>query len=127
MTDCRLSISSRGNGWESNIVQGAKMEISEGSAVIYYSLDGDDCTLFLSPDRAEQTRKGGVNIRLSFVEGGNTACVIGDDDLRGGYGIFTERLNCMVRNFGVNAVIEYLSGEDREHVSLKIRAVALTK
>lgn len=101
------------------------MEISENSARISYVLDGDDCTLELSPDRAEQTRRGGVNLRLSFSAGGKTACIIGDDSLRGGYEIFTERLDCMIKSKGFSAEIEYLSGDDKEKIKVKIRAYAL--
>lgn len=127
MIDCRLSIISRGKGWESNILQSAKMEVGEGFARIYYQLDGDDCTLFLSSDRAEQVRRGSVDLRLTFVANSKTACIIGDDALRGGYEIFTTRLDCIAKSMGVDARIEYLSGGDRERVNLKIRAIALKK
>lgn len=103
------------------------MEVGEGFARIYYQLDGDDCTLFLSSERAEQVRRGSVDLRLTFVMNSKTACIIGDDALRGGYEIFTTRLDCIAKSMGVDARIEYLSGGDRERVNLKIRAIALKK
>ena len=127
MTDCRLSISSRGNGWESNTVQSAKLSIDGDWARVEYKIDGDDCTFELCPARAEQVRRGSVNIRMAFVPGGKTACILGDDDIRGGYDIFTTRLDCTIKSHGFNAVIEYLSGDDRERICVKLRALALGK
>ena len=122
MTDCRLTIISRGSEWESNISCCGRMKISDNSAVICYSMDGDECTLSLSPGRIEQVRKGSTNIRISFVEGGKTACILGDELLRGGYEVFTSRLSCIIKKFGAVARIEYLSGEDRERITLSVSA-----
>ena len=127
MTDCRLTISSRGKGWESNIVRPAKMHIEDGRARVEYNLDGDACTFTLRPGRAEQVRKGGVNLRMTFVPGQKTACIIGDEALRGGYAIFTSRLDCTVGSLGVNAELEYFSGEDKERIVVKLRALANKK
>ena len=102
----------------------ARMEMREGGARIIYKFDGDDCTLTFSGDRIEQLRRGEVNVKISFVCGQNTVCVIGDESLRGGYKVFTTRLEATVRSLGVNARIDYLSGDDGERVSVKIRALA---
>lgn len=120
--DCRLSIISCGNKWESNISCRGRIKILGDSAVVHYAIDGDECTLILSQDRIEQVRKGSVNIRISFVEGGKTACILGDENLRGGYEVFTSRLSCTVKKFGAVARIEYLSGEDKERITLSVRA-----
>lgn len=127
MTDCRLTISSRGAGWESNNVTRGRMHVEGGCARIEYALDGDDCTLFLTPRRIEQTRRGEVNIKLSFVCGSETACILGEGGAHGGYAIFTERLSCLVGSKGASAEIDYLSGDDREKIKVKIRAFALAK
>ena len=125
MTDCRLTIASRGDGWESNIICRAGMEISQGCARIEYELEGDRCVFTLRPERAEQVRRGGVNIRLSFVEGGKTSCIIGDEALRGGYEIYTVRLSCRIGARGAAADIQYLSGGDGERITLRLRAYAV--
>ncbi len=126
MIDCRLSISSRGDGWTSDNVLRASMEISDNFATVAYKLEGDDCLLTLSPERAEQVRRGGADIKLSFVPNAKTVCVIGDEALRGGYEIFCTRLSVLINRRGVAAEIEYLSGGDGEKINVKIRAVALS-
>ncbi len=125
MTDCRLTINSQGNGWKNDVVCPARLEVGEGTARIVYQLEGDDCSFSFSNGRAEQVRKGGVNVRISFVQGSKTVCVLGDENLRGGYGVFTQKLSCVVKPHGVTAVIEYLSGDDREKITVKLRAIAL--
>ena len=106
-------------------MQRAIMNI-EGSLVsIYYELGGDECTLILSPVRAEQVRKGGVNIKISFAEGAKTACILGEEDLRGDYAVYTESYECIVGAKGVSARIKYRSGDDGEKINLKVRALAI--
>lgn len=124
MTDCRLTIRSRGRGWESNHILPADMQFSEGSVSIFYKLEGDDCTLTLSPRRAEQSRSGEVPLRLTFVPGEDTVCIVGTGGLRGGYRIHTDVFNCIFGRAGVSARLEYFAGDDREHVKLDIRAIA---
>ena len=124
MIDCRLSISSRGDGWTSDNVLRASMEISDNFATVAYKLEGDDCTLTLSPRRAEQSRSGEVPLRLTFVPGEDTVCIVGTGGLRGGYRIHTDVFNCIFGRAGVSARIEYFAGDDREHVKLDIRAIA---
>jgi uncharacterized beta-barrel protein YwiB (DUF1934 family) len=99
------------------------MTIEGGAAFIDYKLDGDDCSLFVSSDRIEQTRKGNVNIKISFMRGEKTACIIGGEDLRGGYTVYTKSLLSSVGKFGCTAALSYLSGEDEEQISLKISAL----
>lgn len=105
----------------------ARMEEEGGVTHIYYQMDGDDCVLTFFQGRVEQLRRGSVNIKLSFVCGQTTACIIGDENLRGGYKIYTTALVATVKQLGVNARIEYLSGEDREHICVKIRALATSR
>lgn len=124
MTDCRLSISSRGRGWRSDVVRPAKM-FSEGDCTrIVYDLDGDDCEFVLRPGRAEQLRRGAASMRISFVPGCRTACVLGEEGLRGGFPVRTLKLHAMVGAKGADVRIEYLSGEDGERVSVRLRALA---
>ena len=114
MTDCRLSISSRGRGWRSDVVRPAKM-FSEGDCTrIVYDLDGDDCEFVLRPGRAEQLRRGAASMRIS----------LGEEGLRGGFPVRTLKLHAMVGARGADVRIEYLSGEDGERVSVRLRALA---
>ncbi len=127
MIDCRLVISSRGRGWKSDIVRPARMELGENSARIEYELEGDSCLLVIGGGRAEHIRKGQTDIRMTFLQGSDTACILGGEAFRGGYKIFTVRLKSVVKSHGVSASIEYLSGGDMEPVTVNIRAVALSK
>lgn len=125
MTDCRLSINSEGKGWRSDVSERAKIEINKDCARIEYTLDGDYCVLSLSHDFIEQTRRGETDISMSFRQNDKTLCIIGDNALRGGFEIFCTKLKCTLGAKGVDAHIEYLSGEDREKVSVRIRALVL--
>ena len=117
MIDCRLSISSRGDGWTSDNVLRASMEISDNFATIAYKLEGDDCLLTLSPERAEQVRRGGADIKLSFVPNAKTLCVIGDEALRGGYEIFCTRLSVLIKKRGENIIFKFhMDGLDICHL-----------
>ena len=127
MIDCRLTISSRGGDWKSDVCQRARMEMLEGGASIEYFIEGDGCRLVLLPDFAEQTRKGIADIKMTFRPLQQTSCIICDSALRGGFKIFCTRYKLIAGAKGVDARIEYLSGDDGEKVSVKIRATALLK
>lgn len=99
----------------------------EGGASIEYFIEGDGCRLVLLPDFAEQTRKGIADIKMTFRPMRQTSCIIGDSALRGGFKIFCTRYKLIAGAKGVDARIEYLSGDDSEKVSVKIRATALSK
>ena len=101
------------------------MEMLEGGASIEYFIEGDGCRLVLLPDFAEQTRKGIADIKMTFRPLQQTSCIIGDSALRGGFKIFCTRYKLIAGAKGVDARIEYLSGDDGEKVSVKIRATAL--
>ena len=95
------------------------MEISDEGARIEYLLEGDRCGY------ARQTRRGQTDIQMTFRPSENTACIIGDSALRGGFRIFCTSYKLILGAKGASAHIEYLSGEDNEKVSVKIRAIAL--
>lgn len=123
MAECRLAITSRGEGWKSDIIVPARVEIAQDCVQAYYVLDGDECAFTYSRGRAEQTRKGSVNIRMSFVCGRRTACILGEGGLSGGYPVFTDRLDCLIRERGFMARIDYRSGNDGERVTVSLRAL----
>ncbi len=101
------------------------MEISQDGARIEYLVDGDRCTLVLSRDCAEQTRRGKADIKMTFRPLQTTVCIIGDSALKGGFKIYCTHYKLIFGSMGADAKIEYLSGDDNEKVSVKIRATRI--
>lgn len=121
----KLTIVSQGVGWSDRVEAPAEMQSDGVSAEIAYKIDGDDCLLKISADAIEQIRRGSVNIRITIGRGAVTRCEIGEGTSVGGYVVSCKALACTVKALGVNAEAAYFSGNDRELVRLKIRAVAI--
>jgi uncharacterized beta-barrel protein YwiB (DUF1934 family) len=121
----RIAITSQGNGWNNNIISPAEIVRGESGVTVHYSIEGDKCTLEVSNDCVVQTRKGKADLHLTFRQGEQTACIIGDVSLAGGYKIFTERMKVVVGKSGCFVNLIYFSGDDGEKISLKITAVTI--
>jgi hypothetical protein len=120
---CKLTIASHGNGWSDKVTDVGQMNIEDGVATVNYKIDGDLCNLTISEEFVEQERKGENNIKISFRQGEKTLCIIGDDELRGGYSVFTKTLTSKVGTLGCNVSLNYISGNDNEEINLTIRAI----
>jgi hypothetical protein len=122
---CKLTITSKGNGWSDKVCDDADIQIIDDVATVKYTIDGDECSLLICHKQIEQVRKGKVPIKLTFRQGEKTACIIGDNEMRGGYALFTNRLKVLMGKMGCDAELSYMSGEDKEKINLKIRAIVL--
>jgi hypothetical protein len=122
---CKLTIYSKGNGWENNTEVFADYCYEDGEAVINYFLDGDKCKLELDASGLVQERRGGVNIKITLRKGEKTFCILGDEEMRGGYEVVTKDFKVLVGKKGCVAEVTYLSGKDQEKINLSLRALAL--
>jgi hypothetical protein len=94
-------------------------------AEINYFLDGDKCKMIISADELEQRREGGVNIKITLRPDQKTVCILGDEEMRGGYEVFTESYKVLLGKKGCVAQVTYLSGKDKEKINLTLRALAI--
>lgn len=82
---------------------------------VFYSLDGDSCELRYRGGRLSETRRGAVPLRISFVRGGSSECLIGSGELTGTLPVFCRRLDVLRGKKGVHIALDYdLGGEKRE-------------
>lgn len=97
------------------------IEEAEGKLNVLYTLDGDDCALTYSDGKAEQTRRGGQNVKISFERGEKTFCEISSGAFSGGFEIFTESLEFISGRGGIRLGLGYV-GADGEAARLTFTA-----
>jgi hypothetical protein len=122
---CKFYIKSKGNGWDNNTEVFADYNYEDGLAVIDYFLDGDKCRIELDASGLVQERRGGVNIKITLRKNEKTVCILGGEDMRGGYEVVTESYKALIGKKGCVADVTYLSGKDKEKIILTLRALAL--
>jgi hypothetical protein len=120
--NCKIKISSSGNGWKDNRSCDGTYHLGEGMFSLEYTLDGDKCRFVCTPDEAFQTRSGSVTINISFLKGRQTECVLLSSQGTGGYRVYTKQLTYRAEENGAVAELVYLSGEDKEKIKLRIEA-----
>lgn len=115
-----MTISSFGDGWKDCVRDDfADMSVNEEEAVISYKIDGDECSLVLSPSYAIQRRKGKFNATINLSEEGKSFCEFSDGKLVGGYKIQIKEYKFIQGPLGCTLKTTYLSGEDKEEITLK--------
>lgn len=118
----RINITSRGRGWsDSKTCEGTVM--CDGATVINYTLDGDKCTLTADGGKVIQNRVGKQCIHIEFEEGKKTVCTFGDGAMSGSFEILTKKIKLISGKGGIRLNLEYLSGSDKEPVTLTLTAL----
>lgn len=95
--------------------------VSEGrNFLLDYFLDGDACSLEYKNGVLTQRRRGSVSLRLEFIEGCESECVIGEGELGGKLPLFCEKLQINGRGGGVDISLEYLLGGEKYALDINI-------
>lgn len=119
----RINITSNGANWSDNKTCEGDVTFSDDTVIINYTLDGDKCTLTVGRGKVIQKRTGAQNVNVQFEEGKKTSCTLGSGGLSGSFEILTEKIKFVSGKGGLRLNLEYLSGNDREHVSLTLTAL----
>lgn len=119
----RINITSRGNGWSDSKTCEGEVVVSDGVTVINYTLDGDKCTLTSNGAKVIQKREGLQCVHIEFEEGKKTICTFGDGAMSGSFEVLTKKIKFVSGKGGLRLELEYLSGSDKEPVSLTLTAL----
>lgn len=119
----RINITSCGSGWSDCKTCEGEVIVSDGAAVINYTLDGDKCTLTADGAKVIQNREGLQRVHIEFEEGKKTICTFGDGAMSGSFEILTKKIKFVSGKGGLRLDLEYLSGKDMEPVSLTLTAL----
>ena len=119
----RIKIASFGTGWNDVRITEETTEMRGEEVKVDYSLDGDACTLTVNGGKAVQKRCGEQNVHILFEEGKTTECVFGNGGMSGSFLIFTNKIKLINSKGGFKLKLDYLSGWDREPVSLTFTAL----
>lgn len=119
---CTVKIQSSGNGWKDTRKVEGTLSAEGNVFAIDYTLDGDDCRFVFSGTEAFQTRSGSLEIQMRFCEGRQTQCVLATMQGTGGYSLFTKKINTQLTDRGVTVELVYLSGTDKEKITLRLTA-----
>ena len=68
------------------------LEITPDGFELKYPLDGDSCVISCRNGTITQTRRGSLDIDVTFVKGRRTVCVIGGGELSGEIPVETQTL-----------------------------------
>jgi hypothetical protein len=122
---CKIAIKSCGNGWNDNTQVFGEYSYEGGVGELDYFLNGDKCKLTISKTRLEQVRTGSVDIKITLQQNQKTLCIIGGEEMRGGYEVVTQSFKALVGKMGCMAEITYLSGKDKEKINFSLAVLAI--
>lgn len=116
----KLTISSFGDDWKDCVRDDfADMTVNKETTVVAYKIDGDECSLVLSPSNTIQRRKGQFNATVKLSAEGESFCEFSDGNLVGGYKIQIKEYKFIQGPLGCTLKTTYFSGEDKEEITLK--------
>lgn len=83
-----------------------------------YSIAGDRCLLSARGTTVTQSRRGSVEMDITFAKGKNTICMLLSGELTGGIPVKTTALDIVKAEDGVSVTIEYFLGGAKIFLSL---------
>lgn len=107
------------NGIDEAYVSKGMLDVAHGAFVVIYKLDGDDCKLIYSDGTVTQTRKGNVNLKMSFSLGKETQCTLGSGEYTGTFPVFTNKLDVKADNGGVEILLGYVCAGESKRLLIK--------
>lgn len=106
-----IRISSVGDGWRDEVKTSVRAQVCADEMTVFYTIDGDECVMKLAKDAITQTRRGNVNLTISFLACGQSECVVGEGGLTGAFPIVVNKFVCRVGSLGCRANLNYLNAD----------------
>lgn len=109
--NCKVTIISKGEGFESDIKTSGVLKERENSFTLNYSIEGDECALSYDGGAVTQQRRGGQNIEMTFIKDKTTACKIGTGNFAGEFPLYCKDINFTKDECGIKLSLKYNCGE----------------
>lgn len=75
---------------------------------VNYAIDGDECSVKYDGKLISQTRRGALDIDITFKKGKTTVCRLYSGELSGETPVFTNELDAAVTKDGARLYVDYL-------------------
>lgn len=113
---CRVTVF--GVVQEAKYISDGELEFTDGGFELKYFVDGDNCTLCYDGKTLCQSRRGEVSLDLTFEEGRETNCTLGEGGLCGEFTIFTKDISVEKTDGKLNIKLKYDCGGETNNFYL---------
>jgi len=110
--NCKVIIS-RGKERGGEFASQGNLQTCEKGFRLDYRIESDGCTLLYDGKTLKQNRRGNANIEMTFTEGEETFCTLGEGGLCGTMPVYTDVLAVTRGRGGVKVKLNYECGGER--------------
>lgn len=108
------------NGKSETITSKGELNLGAAGFGLFYEIDGDKCFLSYSNGTLTQERRGGVCMKMTFLQGKETDCYLGEGGLSGKFTVFTESVKIKNDGKSVEVALGYICAGEK--ITLHITA-----